>query len=101
VVKGSHLPLLQFNYIVEYKKGKENNEVDALSRRDSTLLPLTVIQPTWVDTVEHSYLQYSHYRDLIQKLSICPTRNPPITLHAGLLKYKGRIYIGKDTDLKR
>jgi hypothetical protein len=82
------LKLLQFNYTVEYKKGKENKAADALSRRDCTLLPITLIQPTWVASIENSYLHNHSCQELIQKLSICPTGHPPITLHA----YKGRLY---------
>jgi hypothetical protein len=95
------LKLLQFNYTVEYKKGKENKVANALSRRDCTLLPVTLIQPTWVASIENSYLHDPSCQELIQKLSICPTGHPPITLHAGLLRYKGRLYIGKDAELKQ
>jgi hypothetical protein len=59
------LKLLQFNYTVEYKKGKENKAADALSRRDCTLLPVTLIQPTWVASVESSYLQDPSCQELI------------------------------------
>jgi hypothetical protein len=51
------LKLLQFNYTIEYKKGKENKAADALGRRDNTLFPITAIQPSWTDSVEESYSQ--------------------------------------------
>jgi transposase InsO family protein len=95
------LKLLQFNYTIEYKKGKENKAADALSRRDSNLLSLTVIQPTWTESVEHSYIQDTQCQELLQKLCLSPTAHPPITLNAGLLRYKGRIYIGKDAELRK
>jgi hypothetical protein len=75
------LKLLQFNYTIEYKKGKENKAADALSRRDSNLLSLTVIQPTWTESVEHSYIHDTHCQELLQKLCLSPTTHPPITLH--------------------
>jgi hypothetical protein len=59
------LKLLQFNYTIEYKKGKENKAADALSRRDSNLLSLTVIQPTWTESVEHTYIQDTHCQELL------------------------------------
>jgi hypothetical protein len=95
------IKLLQFNYTIEYKIGKENKAADALSRRDNTLLPMTTIQLAWTESVEQSYIQDPHCQDLLQKLAITPEGHTPITLHAGLLRYKGRIYIGVNTELKQ
>jgi hypothetical protein len=55
------LKLLEFNYSIEYKKGQENTAADALSRRDVSLMPITVITPSWVKTVEKSYNEDPHY----------------------------------------
>lgn len=44
------LRLLEFNYITEYKKCKENKVVDALSRRDvPTVMAITMVVPTWMN----------------------------------------------------
>jgi hypothetical protein len=46
--------LLDFNYAIEYKQGKENIAADDLSRRDSELQAITVINPSWTVSVETS-----------------------------------------------
>lgn len=94
------LKLLEFNYKIEYKKGKENKVADALSRREHTLMPIAVITPTWVETVEKSYLNDAHCQDLLQKLSLASDPTSPYTLHAGVLRYEGRIYIGTSETLR-
>jgi hypothetical protein len=86
---------------VEYKKGKENIAADALSRRDTHLMATTVITPAWTDSVEKSYIHDTHCQELLQKLSVNPNSQPSVTLHGGILRYKGRIYIGKDTTLQQ
>ena len=64
-------------------------------------MPITVITPSWVETVEASYLEDPFCQELLQKLTVSPNSTPPFTLHAGVLRYKGRIYIGKDDVLKQ
>jgi hypothetical protein len=92
--------LLEFNYTIEYKKGKENKDADALSRRDSSLMAITVIQPTWIEAVLASYQQDTHCNELLQRLAIAPDHDNHYTLHARILKYNNRVYIGNDPDLK-
>lgn len=95
------LKLLEFNCKIEYKRGKENKAADALSRRDSTLMATTVIQPTWVEAVEKSYQSDAHCQTLLQKLLLSANSEKNYTLTAGILRYKGRIYIGSDNELKQ
>jgi hypothetical protein len=49
--------LLDYNYKVEYKKGRENKAANALSRVDhiSQANALTVVTPAWVIEVQDSY----------------------------------------------
>jgi hypothetical protein len=94
------LKLLEFNYTIEYKKGKENKAADALSRRDSSLMAITVIQPAWIEAVLASYQQDTHCHELLQRLAIALDHDNHYTLHVGILRYINRVYIGNDPDLK-
>ena len=59
------LKLLEFNYSIEYKKGKENKAADALSRIEHTAMAISVVIPTWIETVEQSYISDSYCQDLM------------------------------------
>ena len=51
--------LLGLSYEIQYKKGRENVAVDALSRRSSKeegeIAEMTCVIPEWVKEVEKSY----------------------------------------------
>jgi hypothetical protein len=39
------MKLMEFNYSIEYKKGKENKAADALSRRDHSISTISFVVP--------------------------------------------------------
>lgn len=95
------LKLLEFNYKIEYKKGKDNRDADALSRKSIILMATTIITPTWIESVETSYQQDPHCQELLQKQLVQPNTEKHYTLTAGVLRYKGRIYIGNTVELRQ
>jgi hypothetical protein len=95
------MKLMEFDYVIEYKKGKENKVVDALSRKDNCLMAIISAVPTWISDVEASYVNDSHYTELIQKLSVQPQTAPQYSLHSGILRYRGKICIGNGSELKK
>lgn len=96
--------LMGLQYTVQYKKGIHNGAADALSRKPvdaSPLMAATVLKPVWLDNVAASYLSDSFVQQKLQKLAVDPAAEPGYSLVDGLLRYKGRIWIGNDPELQR
>jgi hypothetical protein len=95
------LKLLEFNYTIEYKKGKENIVADSLSRHPSSCVAISVLKPSWTQDIENTYANDTHYQKLLQELVVSTDNaNSDYTLTAGIIRYKGRIFIGNSSDVK-
>ena len=85
----------------EYKNGRENTASDALSRRFASVFAISAVTPTWIYEVVNSYSADEHTKELVQKFIITP---PPsqsdYTFTAGVLRFKGRLVIGRDDKLQ-
>lgn len=90
--------LMGLQYRLVYKKGSENNATDALSRRvadDSTeVLSLSVCIPVWLEEVQKGYDQDPHSSQLVAQLTLKSDALPHFSLESGILRYKGRVWIG-------
>ena len=99
------LKLLEYDYTIEYKKGKENVVADALSRRD-TLHSIhsqntTIIIPEWTEDVLQSYQGDKDSDKLLKKVAVDTEETPKFSTHNGLLKYKNIIYVGASTEFRK
>lgn len=105
------LKLLEFDYIIEYKQGKENTVADALSRQfqDETVLQIDDYEqcsaistaiPAWTVDITESYATDRNCIKLLQELAIDKDSHPKYTLQGGVIRYKGRIYIGSSSNLR-
>jgi hypothetical protein len=94
------LKLLEFDYTVEYKKGKENLAADALSWRDSNCHAITVCTPEWVEDVKLSYIQDKDSSKLLTKLAQDVGSTPQYVLKDGLIKHGNKIYVGASTTMR-
>ena len=91
-----------YKFTVEYKKGKENRVADALSRVKHAILALgsSTAIPTWIIEVVNNYKDDAKCSELIAKLPIDPTGQAPYTLTSGVLRFKGKIVIGNNNELR-
>jgi hypothetical protein len=91
---------LEFNYTIEYKKVVENVVTDALSRRDNTVMTISLAIPAWISEIEDSYNNDEYYTSLLQQLLVKADVIPHYSVHTGILRYKGKICIGSNSDLR-
>lgn len=95
--------LMGFDYMVQYRKGKENHAADALSRlhEEAELSVIVHSQKLkWKEELEESLVGDEAATRLITQLSIDPANNEGYTFVNGELKRFGRFYVGNSTDLR-
>lgn len=95
--------LLGLDYEIHYKKGAENKVADALSRcgvADPTCTALTTVSPTWVQKVLHSYSLDPFFSKILSAKLVDNAAYPEFTLTNGILRYKGRLGVGNDPQLR-
>lgn len=94
------IKLLESDFQPEYKKGKENSVVDALSRK-YTLQVISPVTPSWIQEVENSYLNDPTCKSLLETLLLSPgNKCDHDSLHSGVIKHKDRIMVGAQGELK-
>lgn len=86
------------SYKIHYKKSVTNAAADALSRRhhDSELLAISAVEPTWLQVLVEGYDADSDTMKLWQELSLSPTNDKGYSLEQGVIRFKGRISVGKN-----
>jgi hypothetical protein len=70
--------LMGYNYTIEYKRGKENKVVDALSRRPQpdSINAISTTIPLWVNDVQASYTDDRKCKELAEPLHVKPDSTP-------------------------
>lgn len=95
--------LLGLQYRICYKKGEDNKAADALSRRhhgqQETALSITECKPAWLTEVQQGYAEDVQCQKLLTSLATTP-RQGAFTLQQGLLRYKGRLWLGQNRALQ-
>jgi hypothetical protein len=72
---------------------------NALSRRESLIMAISIVIVASSSTIETSYTNDDHCKSL-ERLTVSANAAPPYTPHSGILRYKGKIYVGSDVVLK-
>nr|XP_051206440.1 uncharacterized protein LOC127321439 [Lolium perenne] len=92
--------LMGMQYRIVYKKGLENKVADALSRRPHPELDVHAIscsQPAWIVAVLDAYQQDAQAKALLQRLSIAKEVDDQFSLHGGIIRKQGRIWLPSDS----
>lgn len=95
--------LLGPGYDIEYRKGTKNRTVVALSRVQETekeCVSITTITPLWIQEVIASYNGDSHCSKILSDLEGNHLSHPGYTVVSGLLRYKGRVVVGANSDFR-
>jgi len=86
--------LLGYDFIIEYKKGKDNIVVDSLSR--SFYVALSQPQIQFIPILKEALLANSKFKKIIDACLQHQPLNPHYSVKQGLLFWKGRIVIPTD-----
>jgi hypothetical protein len=95
--------MLGLQYTIVYHKGSENMAANALSRRPQTLGTLAVIssvQATWLQKIIEGYKTDTAAQAKLAQLAITPASGGDFTLRDGLLRHRGRIWLGNNIPLQ-
>jgi hypothetical protein len=81
----------------------ENQVVDALSRqsgdsRAEELVAASMVVPKWLEIIAEGYQKEPAAQALLSELDITGSNDKGYTLEAGIIRYKGRIWLGNHTE---
>lgn len=100
----AYTKLLGLKPKIYYKKGNHNGAADALSRCDHgeplEAAAISICKPTWLEEVAEGYLHDAKSAKLLAQLSIQNLEDSPYKLKDGLIRYKGRIWLGHNSALQ-
>lgn len=90
------IKLLSLQYKIIYKKGQDNTAADALSRKheSSSLMAVSCTTPKWLEIIVEGYHHDDQSKQLLAELAISGTNDKGYSLVDGIIKYKGRIWLG-------
>jgi hypothetical protein len=91
---------LQFKF--QYKRGVDNGAADALSRVGHLLTAnaLSICQPGWIQEVVNSYANDVEAQELLAQLAVQSPDEQGFTLHQGVIRHHGKLWIGENTALR-
>ncbi|CAL0311123.1 unnamed protein product [Lupinus luteus] len=95
--------LMEFDFAIEYKQGKENVVADALSRRDAVECQALLVHSLESDLfhrIKNTWHNDLSLQRIIQQLPSDPTSHKHYTWNGSELRRKGKLVVGKDEPLR-
>lgn len=95
--------LLGYDYDIEYKQGRENLSVDALSRIPSNevyALTTFTISLNLMTEIKKSYEDNNTIQEIIKGLQMSSSTHPSYTWVNDHLNRKGNVVVGRDPELQ-
>jgi hypothetical protein len=95
--------LLGLQYSIMYKKGSDNRVADALFRRapEDQSMAVSSVTPRWLERITSAYSQDPQALDLLTKLFVAGTSVPPYSLVNGLIRFKGKVWLGSNRSMQQ
>jgi len=92
------LKLMDLDYSIQYKKGITNVAADSLSRKpDSSIMAMSACAPSWIQKLTEGYEDDESTKQLLTELSISPNNDKGFQLLNGVIRYKGRVWVGNNS----
>ena len=92
------LKLMDLDYTIQYKKGITNAAADSLSRKPiHPLMAISMCYPTWIENLKAGYEKDEFTKQLLTELSISADNDKGFQLQNGVIRYKGRVWVGNNT----
>ena len=94
--------LMDLQFKIIYRKGKENLAADALSRvaHLNVLQAVSMVKPDWIQEVVNSYTTDPRAQQLLQELAVNSPNPVGYSLDNGLIRYKAQLWIGNNSALQ-
>ncbi|KAK8938871.1 hypothetical protein KSP39_PZI011490 [Platanthera zijinensis] len=104
--------LMGYDYVIHYRKGKENICVDALSRQfegcteetgepAGTAFGVSVVTSDLLEKVKQSWHGDARIQKIVEQKEQDGTAKPDYTWQHNILRRKGKLVVGKDAPLKQ
>ena len=89
---------MDLQYIIQYKRGDTNAAVDPLSKFEhhQEVQAISECIPTWVQKLVEGYEDDEQAKRLMTELAISADSHPGYKLQNGVLRYKGRVWVGNN-----
>ena len=89
---------MDLNFKIQYKKGLSNATYDALSRcpEHSSLHAVYISTSSCMGNLQDSYSDDLEDKSLLTELSVCSPNDKGFSLHNGLIRYKGSVWVGNN-----